>query len=282
MAKTLTKKKTDSPTGEWKNLIVPAGANAEDLRKLIPQDTPAPLPAVVIPHKVFHFKKFSCNQRMSEETLCFSAEVYLNGKHLGMVCNQGQGGDSFLDGGARELQQWLDTLPSPSMFQDAYDSILTVQKYPDPSAYGWWNSTSKWSVDHFLSTYAGRMAAEKPNAKLRVLSNYGQNHVPARYKGGMGDGPILGVRWHLPATAFGLKAMGFVYYPDAHPLAPYAVGWGCKDESLAVTHTPTGRKCYITSLEPDEYRARFCDDQESVHGPTSELIPPAVKEDKGQ
>jgi hypothetical protein len=37
-------------------------------------------------------KKLSVNQRLSEETLCFTADVYINGKREGMVSNRGHGG----------------------------------------------------------------------------------------------------------------------------------------------------------------------------------------------
>jgi hypothetical protein len=37
-------------------------------------------------------KKLSMQSRLSEETLCFSADIYVDGKHIGEVTNHGQGG----------------------------------------------------------------------------------------------------------------------------------------------------------------------------------------------
>ena len=42
--------------------------------------------------KRFQLKNFQSNESMSEETLCFSADLYENGKLIAHICNRGHGG----------------------------------------------------------------------------------------------------------------------------------------------------------------------------------------------
>jgi hypothetical protein len=58
-------------------------------------------------------KNISHNERLSEETNCFSATIYIDGKKAGEASNHGHGGPTMLH--PRELEQKIDayakTLP---------------------------------------------------------------------------------------------------------------------------------------------------------------------------
>lgn len=58
-------------------------------------------------------KNLKVNTRLSEETYCFSASLYVDGKRRGDVTNRGHGGPhEFSDLGAkRELDEWGKTQP---------------------------------------------------------------------------------------------------------------------------------------------------------------------------
>lgn len=58
-------------------------------------------------------KSLKVNNRMSEETLCFSATLFLNGVKRGVVMNRGHGGpDEYTDwSAAQELEAYAKTLP---------------------------------------------------------------------------------------------------------------------------------------------------------------------------
>jgi|TARA_R110002020_G_scaffold259544_1_gene473484 hypothetical protein len=53
-------------------------------------------------------KAIKFHQDMSEETNCFSANIYLNGKKIGSVKNQGHGGCNFYEIPDRESEKILD------------------------------------------------------------------------------------------------------------------------------------------------------------------------------
>lgn len=46
--------------------------------------------------KRFSLKNFEFVEVLSQETNCISAEVYLDGKHIGMIENRGNGGDTLI------------------------------------------------------------------------------------------------------------------------------------------------------------------------------------------
>ena len=63
-------------------------------------------------------KKISFNERMSEETNCFIADLYINGKKVGYVKNDGHGGCTDYRGNSkednvliREAEAYCKTLP---------------------------------------------------------------------------------------------------------------------------------------------------------------------------
>lgn len=63
-------------------------------------------------------KKLRVDKRLSEETHCFSADLYLDGKRRGDVTNRGCGGpDDFSDRAVeRELNEWGKTQPPIEAF----------------------------------------------------------------------------------------------------------------------------------------------------------------------
>lgn len=62
-------------------------------------------------------KKLQVYERMSEETNCFTAEVYINGTHAGTAINQGQGGPTQIHCEKdrttlmREAEEWCKAQP---------------------------------------------------------------------------------------------------------------------------------------------------------------------------
>lgn len=60
-------------------------------------------------------KKIKVHNDMSEETTCFSAEVYADGKLIGYAKNNGHGGSTDIDSlrrdELRKAEEWARTLP---------------------------------------------------------------------------------------------------------------------------------------------------------------------------
>ena len=70
-------------------------------------------------------------ESMSEETFCFSANLYVDGKKIGAVSNRGHGGCheyEFNNATVRELNQWCkENLPTWSMDDDQeYETDLEM------------------------------------------------------------------------------------------------------------------------------------------------------------
>lgn len=66
-------------------------------------------------------KGIKVNQVMSEETLCFSASIYLDGKRVGVVSNRGHGGPneyqwSNAEAG-RQIEAWAETVETDYDFE---------------------------------------------------------------------------------------------------------------------------------------------------------------------
>ncbi len=70
---------------------------------------------------MYTIKNVSVNQRMSEETTCFSADVYRDGVKVLSVTNRGCGGahgyDEYVKGSLAEVEAYAKTLPVPAVFQ---------------------------------------------------------------------------------------------------------------------------------------------------------------------
>lgn len=79
-------------------------------------------------------KKLKVNKRMSEETLCFSADVHFDGKKVGEVCNRGHGGPNEYywpnpDDG-KKLNEWAKSQPTEFDFEkldQLIDDLISEQ-----------------------------------------------------------------------------------------------------------------------------------------------------------
>lgn len=136
----------------WDNLIVPETACKEDLAGLAAERTPPPLAPVVIDKKDFDVRKLKVHEDMSQETNCYSAEIWRNGKKVAYASNEGHGGpDGFhpaypdsvsykedetpaekkkrekIMSECRErfdeLEAWVKNLPPQSSYSDIYSAV---------------------------------------------------------------------------------------------------------------------------------------------------------------
>lgn len=71
-------------------------------------------------------KKIEYSERMSEETMCFAADLYVNGKKVGYCKNDGRGGPNEYNGNTKEdkiflaeVENYCKTLPKVKV--DGYD-----------------------------------------------------------------------------------------------------------------------------------------------------------------
>ncbi len=81
-------------------------------------------------------RKFVANQRFSEETLMFRAEIYANGKRIGSVDNDGRGGACRVHYSpdhlalASQVQEWILHLPPEKFtFTDSFDAPAAESYY---------------------------------------------------------------------------------------------------------------------------------------------------------
>ena len=58
--------------------------------------------------------------RMSEETTCFCADVYVNGEKRGIAENSGKGGETILRGDFKDLEEYADKLPEREVNLDGH------------------------------------------------------------------------------------------------------------------------------------------------------------------
>jgi len=76
-------------------------------------------------------KNIQHNERLSEETFCYSANVYFDGKRVGQVQNRGHGGcdEEHVDDadGWNAMVEYIDTLP----IEEAKMGDVTFQIGPD-------------------------------------------------------------------------------------------------------------------------------------------------------
>jgi hypothetical protein len=79
-------------------------------------------------------KKISFNERMSEETNCFVADLYINGKKVGYVKNDGRGGCTDYYGDSpennqliREAEAYYKTLPMAKCEEYNFDYQPTLE-----------------------------------------------------------------------------------------------------------------------------------------------------------
>jgi hypothetical protein len=76
-------------------------------------------------------KKISFNERMSEETNCFVADLYIDGKKVGYCKNNGHGGCTDIHGNSKDdftviakAKEYCKTLPKEKMFGKEFEQTL--------------------------------------------------------------------------------------------------------------------------------------------------------------
>ena len=71
-------------------------------------------------------KRISFNERMSEETNCFVAEIYINGKKAGYCKNDGKGGCTNYNGNIliREAEAYCKTLPNNKYGEQSFEDVI--------------------------------------------------------------------------------------------------------------------------------------------------------------
>ena len=83
-------------------------------------------------------KRISFNERMSDETNCFVADLYINGKKVGYVQNEGRGGCTDYRGNTledqkiiREAEAYCKTLPNVRSEELNFEYPMTLEHYID-------------------------------------------------------------------------------------------------------------------------------------------------------
>ena len=76
-------------------------------------------------------KKISFNERMSEETNCFIADLWINGKKVGYAKNEGRGGCTDYRGDSREdneliaeAEEYCKTLPHDEFGEQSLEDVI--------------------------------------------------------------------------------------------------------------------------------------------------------------
>ncbi len=79
-------------------------------------------------------KNVKVNQRLSEETTCFSATVYIDGKRAGEVGNHGHGGPNHYYFANQEIYQRFEAFCKampPHICSDGYELAMDADLYLD-------------------------------------------------------------------------------------------------------------------------------------------------------
>jgi len=174
----------------WSNFLLPEGANIDDMMELVPTDTAAPLPPIVINPAIFTLKKLKVHNDMSQETVCFSAEIWFNGRRVGIASNEGHGGCTSIHPSfegiddkspvreslvkrrhamLKEAEDWASQLPPESSYQRLYETMAIAEQdtTAGPVKEQWWFSTSDVNLEHLVDAIAARKATR---AGIRGLS----------------------------------------------------------------------------------------------------------------
>lgn len=116
----------------WDNLRVPPGVIVSDLIEHLPKDLPAPLPPVIIDPRRFSVRKIWYNTTLSDETTCFSAEIWSYNRHVGIARNEGRGGMSSLEetepGSLDRLHRWANSLPMEDSWHRVYQAAVEADQ----------------------------------------------------------------------------------------------------------------------------------------------------------
>ena len=132
---------------------------------------------------MYTIKNVSVNQRMSEETTCFSADVYRDGVKVLSVTNRGCGGshgyDEYVKGSLAEADAYAKTLPATvyqgvtiapdldSMIDDLLNDYLLekdVKKYLKKFCFKDGNYLYTMNVAPDCAKTAAYVASKYPNA----------------------------------------------------------------------------------------------------------------------
>jgi len=121
-------------------------------------------------------KKISFNERMSEETNCFVADLYINGKNVGECRNEGHGGCTWCRGNSKEANVLIAEA-------EAYCKTLPKVKYGNSE----WEQSLEGVIDQLLEDHLKakfELQARKKFEKLQQKSivwgkpnTYGQMHL---------------------------------------------------------------------------------------------------------
>ena len=87
-------------------------------------------------------KKIIFNEQMSEETNCFFAELYINGKKVGYVKNTGQGGQTHYNGYTKEDNETIREA-------EVYCKTLPKVKYGNSE----WENSLEYVIDHLFEDW---------------------------------------------------------------------------------------------------------------------------------
>ena len=223
---------------DWSNLMLPAnlGIELDDMRLLVPKDLPAPLPPVVIGKETLDLKKLKIHADMSEETTCFSAEIWFQGKLVGHASNEGRGGGTFIravsQGALKEAEEWAIQLPPESSYNRVYETILAVESEfagitVDLIKGAWWFTTNRMDLDSIVDQVVNAAASRKA---LRGIGSYaafgpgketGDRPGIMKFKRTLLPEWLVAARkshkWAVPLTAF--MDLPYHYYPSPHPFA---------------------------------------------------------------
>ena len=81
---------------------------------------------------VLELKNLKVHNDMSEETVCFSASIYWNGKRIGVARNEGRGGCNFYDWidfeSSKDLSRWVEAQHITYTSYDGEEEEVTTEK----------------------------------------------------------------------------------------------------------------------------------------------------------
>lgn len=122
-------------------------------------------------------RKFTANEKFSEETLMFCADLYLDGKKVGTVENDGHGGPSWAryndpEAGKR-IAAWIKTLPPEVSKWDDEGNPISESGKP--------GTLIAWTEDFFFSDLAEKM--QRAKHEKRALAKRQKFAAAARTRG---------------------------------------------------------------------------------------------------
>ena len=161
---------------DWKHLLLPAFMKLADIRKLGPEDLPAPLPPIIVRPAEFCLKKLMVYQKLSQETTAFTADVWFRKKLIGHASNDGGGGCLNLQPVARdslkEAEEWAATLPPESSYQRVYEDMVTADgEHAVTTLEGlhaeYWCTTTIMNLPALIEAFVSREATRKETKRIK-------------------------------------------------------------------------------------------------------------------